>query len=103
MRGRCKEMSDAAAAADPSLRVVRGHYFCPHFGKQAHWGCVRPDGEIVDPSAAQFPSNGGGEYVEFDGQVECENCGKKVAEDIAIPCGSYPTCSNTCAMRLVGL
>ena len=26
-RGKCKEMSEALIAADPSLRLVRGHYY----------------------------------------------------------------------------
>ncbi len=102
-RGKCREMSEALVKDDPTLRLVRGHYLDPHWGEQAHWWCEKPDGTVVDPTAAQFPSNGHGMYVEFDGTFECENCGKPVAEKDAVPCGSYPVCSNECAFRLVGL
>jgi len=102
-RGKCKEMSEALAAKDPSLRVVRGHYDCPIWGRQAHWWCVDQNGKIVDPTAKQFPSAGIGEYVEFSGYFECEQCGKSVPENEVVPVGGHPTCSNECAMRLVGL
>jgi hypothetical protein len=49
-RGKCKEMSEAAVAADPTLTLVRGHYFCTLWGEQAHWWCKRQDGIIVDPT-----------------------------------------------------
>ena len=34
--GRCKELAEEAVTADPTLRLVRGHYHCPIWGKQAH-------------------------------------------------------------------
>jgi hypothetical protein len=83
-RGKCKELAEDAAAKDSSLRVVRGHYLCPMWGMQAHWWCARPDGTIVDPAVKQFPTAGvGADYIEFDGNIECEYCHKKVAEDEA--------------------
>jgi hypothetical protein len=60
-RGRCREMSEALCAQDSTLTLVRGHYFCPFWGEQAHWWCQRSDGTIVDPTARQFPSKGAGE------------------------------------------
>lgn len=102
-RGRCKELSEQAVAADPSLRLVRGYYHCPIWGKQAHWWTAREDGTINDPSARQFPSKGCGEYEEFDGMIECEQCGKKVPEDKAHYYGNYAFCSETCICRCVGI
>lgn len=103
-RGKCKEFSEALCAEDPSLTLVRGYYYCHIWDRQEpHWWTVNAEGEIIDPTAKQFPSKGTGEYIPFDGTYTCENCGKIVAEAQMVPCGNYPTCSNQCAMRLVGL
>lgn len=59
-RGKCKEMSQELVKADPSLTLVRGHYHCPIWGKQAHWWVNDEDGNIIDPTARQFPSKGNG-------------------------------------------
>ncbi len=112
LRGRCKELAQAAADADPTLRIVRGHYMCPVWGAQPHWWCVRPDGTIVDPSGAQFPSfdmAGPNWYVEYDGAITCASCGKSGLEtelhtgtwDI-IGNGRYVVCSYTCHGHIVG-
>lgn len=43
-RGKCKELSEAACAEDPSLALVRGHYYCPIWNvTEPHWWTVRPD------------------------------------------------------------
>jgi len=102
-RGKCKELSEAAIALDPTLRLVRGHYYCPMWGQQDHWWCEKPDGTIVDPSVNQFPSKGMGEYEEFNGVCECAQCGKEVSEDEAILEGRYALCSENCRLRFVGL
>ncbi len=57
-RGKCKELAEEAIRADPSLRLVRGFYHCPMWGKQAHWWAVKSDGTVVDPSVKQFPTAG---------------------------------------------
>lgn len=103
-RGKCKEMSEALVAADPSLRLVRGHYVCPFWGEQAHWWCVKPSGEIVDPTVAQFPSKGMGEYVEFDGIVKCEQCCKGMPEgEVPYSEGRFAFCSYRCYGRCIGM
>lgn len=103
-RGKCKELSEAEVARDPSLRLVRGHYFCPLWNREEpHWWCVRPDGAIVDPSARQFPSKGTGIYTEFNGMVSCAQCGKEVPEEEARFDSRYAFCSSRCNMRFVGL
>lgn len=103
-RGKCKEMSMAAVTADPTLTLVRGHYHCILWGEQPHWWTVRADGSVFDPSAAQFPSKGMGEYVPFDGTVSCAECGKEMREeDVTCAEGNYAFCSTACALRFVGL
>ncbi len=105
-RGKCREMCEDECARDPSLTLVRGHYFCPVWNSdQPHWWCVRPDGEIVDPTAAQFPSKGMGVYTPFDGVVTCSQCGKEMTEDEATrhSYGNYALCSSLCMRRLVGV
>ena len=101
-RGKCKEMSEALIDADPTLTLVRGHYYCPIWGEQPHWWTKRPDGTIVDPTKDQFPSHGIGEYVEFEGKIECSNCGKQLTEDEADIEGRYAFCSYECHGRFVG-
>lgn len=103
-RGRCHEMALAAAKADPSLTVVRGHYWCPLWNaEEPHWWCVDDTGDIVDPTREQFPSAGMGTYTPWDGYCSCEECGKDIVEDDAVQCGRYAVCSTACALRLVGL
>lgn len=103
-RGRCKELSEKACKEDSTLRLVRGHYWCPVWNREEqHWWCEDSKGNIVDKSKLQFPSAGAGIYTEFNGVVTCEECGKDVKEEDMILMGRYPTCSDSCARRLVGL
>ena len=103
-RGKCKEMAEDAVCADPTLTLVRGHYYCPIWNTdEAHWWAVKPDGTIVDPSARQFPSKGRGVYTPFNGMVECAECGKELPENEARFDSNYAFCSSACNMRFVGL
>ncbi len=103
-RGKCKELAEDAVRHDPTLTLVRGHYHCPDWGKQGHWWTTREDGTVFDPSAAQFPSCGMGEYVPFDGTIECANCDKKITEETAHTIeGKYAFCSYTCYGQFVGV
>lgn len=97
--GKCHEVSQAMAAAFPELRLVRGHYYCIAWGERGHWWLATPDGSIVDPTAAQFPSKGTGEYVEWDdSQPEptgrCPQCGELCYD------GDY-LCSDACHVAYV--
>ncbi len=83
--------------------MIRGHYVCWMWGEQPHWWCVRPDGSVFDPTRKQFPSKGNGEYIEFDGSVSCDNCGKEGREDEFRYESNYKFCSVACNMRFVGL
>jgi hypothetical protein len=103
-RGKCRKLSEAALASDPTLTLVRGYYFCPIWNsKEAHWWTVRSDGTIYDPSAKQFPSGGLGTYEEFSGMLECAECGKEIPEEGADIESNYAFCSPRCHMRFVGL
>jgi hypothetical protein len=101
-RGKCRELCEAAVKADPSLTIVRGHYFDWQWGEQPHWWTVRKDGSIYDPTARQFPSNGSGAYVPFSGVVECAECGKQMQESEAEFGSNYAFCSYVCHGRFVG-
>jgi hypothetical protein len=101
-RGKCKEMSDALIAADPTLTLVRGHYHCPMWGEQPHWWTKTKDGTIIDPTKDQFPSRGIGEYVEFSGTIPCANCDKPIREEDADIEGNYAFCSYECHGKFVG-
>ena len=103
-RGKCKEMCDALCATDPSLTLVRGHYFCPIWNRdEPHWWTVTPQGVIVDPTKDQFPSRGLGVYTPFDGLIACSNCGKQVKEEDADIDGNYAFCSYNCHGQFVGV
>lgn len=103
-RGKCKELSELACFEDSELRLVRGHYYCPIWNREEqHWWTVSKDGTIHDPSKKQFPSNGLGIYTEFNGTVNCSNCGKQMKEEEASFDSNYVFCSNRCHGIFVGV
>lgn len=78
--GLCAAVTATMAEQFPELKRVRGHYYCHAWGNRAHWWLVTEQGEIVDPTAAQFPSGGLGLYEEYaEGSPEpsgkCAGCG----------------------------
>lgn len=107
--GWCKQLSELAIACDPTLTLVRGWYHDPVQGSREHWWTTRPDGTIHDPSSAQFGTPGVAFlYEEFDGTVECEQCGRDMTEAEALELSatfgsSLPVCSERCFRRMVGL
>lgn len=102
-RGKCKQFSEAAVAADPTLRLAKGWYVCPVWGREEHWWTVRADGSIFDPTKDQYPSRGQGNYEEFAGFYDCAQCGKKVAEADAVADSRYVFCSYECNGKFVGV
>lgn len=94
-RGKCAAATLAMSAAFPELKRVRGHYECYAWGRRDHWWLVTTDGQIVDPTAAQFPSHGLGEYIERDESLpeptgKCPDCGEFVY-------GRGTFCSRACS------
>ncbi len=103
-RGKCREFCDQAINEDPTLTLVRGHYFCPIWNTdEPHWWTVRQDGTIHDPTALQFPSKGGGIYTPFNGMCECAECGKEFPEADGRFDSNYAFCSGRCNARFVGI
>lgn len=109
LAGKCRQICEAIANIDPEWRLVRGYYYCPIWGQRTHWWLVSKDGIIYDPTVAQFP-NPEGEYVEFDGLIACEECGKEMKESDIIAekdgmhfDGHHAFCSGRCHARCVGL
>lgn len=104
-RGKCKEACEALQKVLPELRLVRGYYFDPIWNKEEpHWWLVDADGRITDPTKYQFPTAGQTSfYREFDGTIECANCGRSVLEEEASIEGNYAFCSSLCHGRFVGV
>lgn len=101
LRGKCEEWAKAAVADDPTLRLVRGWYVDPVWGRQEHWWTEQPDGTIFDPTSSQFPMGGVAEwYEEFQGMYPCAECGVEVPEDALI---EGCCCSGECFGRMVGV
>ena len=78
--GECVDVTQRMQDAFPLLERVRGHYYCPVWGERAHWWLVDVHGEIIDPTAGQFPSKGNGRYEPWDDSQEeptgrCMGCG----------------------------
>ncbi len=84
VRGKCGEATTLMVEAFPELRRAAGFVHCG-WGRDQHFWCVDPDGEVIDPTAAQF----GGvifQYEELDlndpktrAKVptgRCPNCGE---------------------------
>ena len=61
--GKCGHATAAMKLQFPELRIVCGFAHCA-WGARQHWWCVAPDGQIIDPTASQFP--GVFEYEELD-------------------------------------
>lgn len=102
LRGKCQSAALRLAAEDPSLTAVAGWYNDPEWGREEHWWCIREDGSIVDPTAAQFPSNGAGRYDQYVGEAWCLECGADIPWDTYMETGQ-PICSAKCYGRMVGV
>lgn len=79
--GKCHETCLEMQKTFPELKLIRGHYFDPIWLDRKHWWLETKDGEIIDPTAIQFPSKGQCLYTPWDeSQPEptgkCPNCGE---------------------------
>jgi len=93
--GQCAGVTLDMQADFPELIRVRGQYHCPIWGERDHWWLKDPDGNVIDPTAKQFPSGGIGEYQEWnEGDPEptgqCPNCGNRCYNGASV-------CSRECA------
>lgn len=83
--GRCAEACKEMHAAFPELKIVKGHVETGVWGRRGHWWLTTPEGEIIDPTAKQFPVIF--EYEPFQpGSLvrvgKCCNCGDEIWEPI---------------------
>jgi hypothetical protein len=94
--GKCAKVTEAMQLAFPELTRVRGHYYCLSWGERSHWWLVDTDGEVVDPTAAQFPSGGHGVYVPWEE-------GTPEPTGVCPNCGGYVYTGDTCCSENCGL
>lgn len=95
VRGKCDEATQLMCAAFPELRRAAG-FAHSSWGRDQHWWCVSPEGEIVDPTASQF-LGGIADYEELDLEKDrdriptgvCMDCGDDVY-------GGKTFCSEAC-------
>ena len=97
--GQCVEVTRRMKESCPELERIRGHYYCTAWGEREHWWLIDSDGNVVDPTAEQFPSNGRGVYIPWnEGTPEptgmCPNCGEHCFD------GDY-FCSDKCGKEYV--
>jgi len=83
----CAEATEKMVKRFPELVRVRGlasveepHGFPPT--KTPHWWCVTPQGEIVDPTSHQYPT----QILDYS----------EVDEALGSPSGKCPNCGNLC-------
>ena len=82
-RGLCRAKCEQMVEEFPELKMVRGHVTVPaveQWADDPHWWLLTPDGEVVDPTARQFPQGCVVLYDPWDeSQPEptgvCPNCG----------------------------
>jgi len=53
--GRCKEISERMVEAFPHLSLRKGFFYSLMWGRRTHWWCRDDGGNIVDPTARQYP------------------------------------------------
>lgn len=83
--GRCRDATEEMQRDFPELRIRKGHIYDLSWGQRGHWWLETSDGEIVDPTASQFPALM--EYEEWKpGRPvrvgKCMNCGKDIWEKV---------------------
>jgi len=80
--GNCEKVCRKMQRQFPELQLIRGHYYCIVWGERTHWWLQTECGDIIDPTAIQFPTNGSGVYEPWD-ETQEEPTGK------CIQCGEY--------------
>ena len=79
--GKCERVCKAMLETFPDLTLIRGHYWDYEWGRRQHWWLSDRNGNVIDPTAMQFPSKGTGTYEPWDeGSPEptgkCMQCGE---------------------------
>ena len=81
--GNCKPICKQMKEHFPELKRIRGHYYCIVWGERMHWWLQPENGDIIDPTAIQFPTKGHGVYEPWDETQDepigkCPNCGEYI-------------------------
>ncbi len=98
--GKCEEECKKMKEKFPELEMIRGFFFCVHWGKREHWW-LELEGEIIDPTRTQYPTPIGLETYEpwTEGTKEptgkCPNCGNYSYD-------KNTCCSNKCSNEYLG-
>lgn len=56
--GKCNKLCREMQEVFPELDLVKGWYKDPIWGDREHWWLLDDSGEVVDPTAKQFPTKG---------------------------------------------
>jgi len=101
-RGQCENASRAMAEKFPKLRLARGFVHLLDGGREQHWWCVDPHGNIVDPTWHQyiFMPMEYEEVADDDPWVlyptrKCMNCGQYFLNSPCHKWGGH-ACSKEC-------
>ncbi len=81
--GMCKQATTEMSIAFPELKRIAGHVEVLGWGRRAHWWLETEAGEVVDPTASQFPLVF--EYERFEPGTpvrtgRCMNCGDDILD-----------------------
>ena len=99
--GKCREACKEMVKAFPELKEIRGHVHC-QWGKRAHLWLETDCGEIIDPTASQFPSIYQYEVWKPGDRVrvgKCMNCGEEIwraVDNLDEDHSYYGPCSEEC-------
>lgn len=104
--GKCQQAVETMITAFPELRIARGHVNST-WGRRAHWWCVGPDSQVIDPTVSQFP--GIWSYDEWKPGDEvrigkCMNCGDEIwcpVHTLDTPPRQKCVCSEECERTLM--
>ena len=101
--GKCVRACAEMRRVFPELEEVRGHVTALHWGKRGHAWLKSPDGKIVDPTAAQFPTIilyepwKPGDEVRVGACMECGNDIWKAVDSLDQDHSVYSSfCSSEC-------
>lgn len=99
--GRCDEWTREMQLAFPELRRERGHYLDVIWGPREHWWLIDDaiadddaGGDVVDPTAEQFPTRGCGIYSTLDPNApeptgKCPECGEYCFDGRSFCCDAH--------------
>lgn len=93
----CGAFTHSMAHQFPELTRVPGFYFDSEGGRAygEHWWLEDAAGNVIDPTADQFPARENGFYVRYDPELhliakgKCMNCGEPLyTRESAYPCSA---------------